>query len=268
MRLHRLFFLCFVLLFAGGCEYFEVHPYDTDVDGPVNINATNVLRIETALQGRTEYRFAVISDTQGYYDETEEAVAVLNARGDLDFVVHCGDLSDFGLKKEFQFQRDILNKLTVPYVALIGNHDCLATGQEVFQRIFGPTNFAFTAGDTRFICLNTNAMEYDYSVPVPDFDFMEFQLNNLPPEVTRVVWAMHVRPGEFQFNNNVQKAFEYYILQSPGLPFCLYGHEHTLRVDDLFGDGVLYYQCPNMGKRTYLLFTMYENRYEYEAIAF
>ncbi len=156
----------------------------------------------------------------------------------------------------------------MPCIALIGNHDCLATGQEVFQRIFGETNFAFTAGDTRFICLNTNAMEYDYSVPVPDFDFMEHQLTHLPPGVVRAVWVMHVRPGEFQFNNNVKKAFEYYILRSPGLPFCLYGHEHTARVDDLFGDGVLYYQCPDIGKRTYLLFTMHETGYEYETVVF
>lgn len=268
MRLFRTLPLWLLLLSGVGCEYFEVHPYDTDVDGPTDINAINTLRIEEALRGRTDYRFAVISDTQGLYDETEEAVAALNARGDLDFVLHCGDLSDFGLKKEFQFQRDILGRLAMPYVALIGNHDCLATGQEVFQRIFGQTNFAFTAGDTLFICLNTNAMEYDYSVPVPDFDFMEYWLTHLPSGVTRIVWAMHVRPGEFQFNNNVKKAFEYYILRSPGLPFCLYGHEHTLRVDDLFEDGVLYYQCPDIGKRTYLLFTMHENGYEYEAVAF
>ena len=268
MKRLRILPLWLTLLLGGGCEYFEVHPYDTDVEGPVNTNAVNALRIESALLDRSDYRVAVISDTQGRYDETEEAVAALNARGDLDFVLHCGDLSDFGLKKEFQFQRDILNRLTMPCIALIGNHDCLATGQEVFQRIFGETNFAFTAGDTRFICLNTNAMEYDYSVPVPDFDFMEHQLTHLPPGVVRAVWVMHVRPGEFQFNNNVKKAFEYYILRSPGLPFCLYGHEHTARVDDLFGDGVLYYQCPDIGKRTYLLFTMHETGYEYETVVF
>lgn len=268
MKLLRLLPLLAALVFGSGCEYFEIHPYDTDVEGQTAINAINVLRIESALQDRTEFRFAVISDTQGCYDETEEAVAALNARGDLDFVIHCGDLSDFGLKKEFQFQRDILNRLAVPYVALIGNHDCLATGQEVFRKIFGPANFAFTAGNTRIICLNTNAMEYDYSVPVPDFDFMEYELTRLPSDVTRVIWAMHVRPGEFQFNNNVKKAFEYYITRTPGLPFCLYGHEHTLRVDELFDDGVLYYQCPNVEKRIYLLFTLTENRYEYEAVAF
>ena len=45
--------------------------------------------------------------------------------------------------------------------------------------IYGDPNFAFTAGNVRFICLNTNAMEYDYSEPVPDFNFIENELNNL-----------------------------------------------------------------------------------------
>jgi len=251
-----------------GCEYFEVHPYDTDVRGQTGINACNAARIEQKLEGRTSYRFAVVSDTQGCYDETEKAVAALNARGDLDFVIHCGDLSDFGLKKEFQFQRDILNGLNVPYVALIGNHDCLATGQDVFEKIFGPVNFAFTAGNTRFVCLNTNAMEYDYSTPVPDFGFMERELTDLPAGATRVVWVMHVQPGDFQFNNNVGRVFEHYITQAPGLPFCLYGHGHSLRTDDLFDDGVLWYQCPSIDKYTYLLFTMSENGYTHEAIVF
>ncbi len=101
MKRLRILPLWLTLLLGGGCEYFEVHPYDTDVEGPVNTNAVNALRIESALLDRSDYRFAVISDTQGRYDETEEAVAALNARGDLDFVLHCGDLSDFGLKRSF-----------------------------------------------------------------------------------------------------------------------------------------------------------------------
>jgi len=257
-----------LLLIPAGCDYFEYHPYDTDIKGPTGINAANCIRIEHSLKGRRTFRFAVISDTQGFYDETERLVRELNARGDLDFVIHCGDLSDFGLKREFQAQRDILNRLTVPYVALIGNHDCLATGQEVYEAVFGPVNFAFTAGGTRFICLNTNAMEYDYSTPVPDFDFMETELRNLPADAERVVWAMHVQPGEFQFNNNVSKPFEYYISSAPGLPICLYGHGHSLQVDDLFGDGILYYQCPSADKHTYLLFTFRETDYTYEAVSF
>ena len=149
-----------------GCEMIEYHPYDSDIDGDIHINAKNVERIEQSLKGKREIAFAVVSDTQRWYDETEDAVESINRREPLDFVIHTGDLSDFGAKIEFQMQRDILNKLKVPYVCLLGNHDCLGSGEQTFRRIFGEPDFAFTAGNVRFICLNTNALEYDYSTAI------------------------------------------------------------------------------------------------------
>ena len=103
----------------------EYHPYDLDIDGETDVNRRNIERIETATYRKEEIRFAVISDTQRWYDETEDAVEALNRRDDLDFVLHTGDMSDFGLKLEFEKQRDILSGLKVPFVCLLGNHDCL-----------------------------------------------------------------------------------------------------------------------------------------------
>ena len=159
---------CLGILLLGGCDMIEYHPYDLDIDGETDVNRRNIERIETATFGKEEIRFAVISDTQRWYDETEDAVEALNQRNDLDFVLHTGDMSDFGLKLEFEKQRDILSGLKVPFVCLLGNHDCLATGLDVFRKIFGTEDFAFTAGNVRFLCLNTNALEFDYSSAVPN----------------------------------------------------------------------------------------------------
>ena len=41
----------------------------------------------------------------------------INARDDIDFVIHTGDLADFGMRDEFERQRDILDRLRVPYVS-------------------------------------------------------------------------------------------------------------------------------------------------------
>ena len=118
-----------------GCDMIEYHPYDLDIHGETDINAKNIRLIEEKLNRKEKISFAVISDTQRWYDETQEVVDLINRRNDIDFVVHTGDISDFGMKLEFEKQRDILNVLRVPYVCLLGNHDCLATGQEVFNRI-------------------------------------------------------------------------------------------------------------------------------------
>lgn len=263
----QLFFLLFAITQLIACKV-EYHPYDTRIRGEQDINNKNIARIEAATEGKRTIRFAVISDTQQWYDETEKAIDALNKRNDIDFVIHTGDLADFGMRSEFERQRDILNKLHAPYVAIIGNHDCLATGETIFRMIFGTLNFAFTAGEVRFICLNTNALEFDHSEPVPNFQFIEQELANFPPNAKKTIVAMHAKPFSEQFDNNVAKIFQYAICRFPDLQCCLNGHGHRFMIDDIFNDGVLYYQCDNIEKRTYLLFTLNEEGYTYEHIAF
>lgn len=251
-----------------GCEMFDCHPYDVNISGERGLTERNVKLIELQTCGKKSLRFAMISDTQGAYDETADAVKAIN-KENVNFIVHGGDLSDYGMASEFMMQRDIMNKFKAPYVCVIGNHDCLGTGEESYRAVFGPLNFAFTSGNVRFICLNTNALEYDYTEPVPDLGFLENELKNLSPEVEKTVFLMHVKPYEMVFNNNVAKAFELYVNQFPKVQFCLYGHEHKFAEDNLFGDGIIYYQCPDIAKRKYLIFNIKDDdTYEYEIKSF
>ena len=173
-------------LMLSACDIIDYHPYDARLDGTHDINARNMTRIEQACAGKKALKFVLISDTQRWYDETYEAVKSINARTDIDFVVHCGDLSDFGVTKEFEQQRDILEKLKVPYVVLLGNHDCLGTGADTFRWMFGDPNFSFNAGDTHFLCINTNAFEYDYSTVVPDFGYQHRPQCGAPVRAVRL----------------------------------------------------------------------------------
>lgn len=252
---------CFLMV---GCEVIEYHPYDARVTGTTGVNAKNICRIEKKERGKTSFRFAMISDTQRSYDETEDVVRHLNARNDIDFVIHGGDLADFGETKEFMWARDILSRLNKPYVCLLGNHDCLGSGRNVFLKIFGEENFAFTAGDVRFICLNTNALEYDYSHPVPDFNFIERQIRDFPEEAKRSIVVMHVPPYDVEFNNNVVRPFSMYLQQIPGLQFCLYGHNHHFEEKEFFGDGLMFYGCTCISDRAYFVVTVNEDGYEVE----
>ena len=257
-----------LLLTITSCNLLESSPYDARVTGDTGINARNVTRIENALAGKSSFRFAFISDTQRWYDETEAFVAHLNSRDDVDFVLHGGDVSDFGVTEEFLWQRDILNELKVPYVVLLGNHDVLGNGVQVYRRVFGEENFSFMAGDVKFICLNTNALEFDYSDPIPDFSFIKAQLKDNNPAYRRTIYAMHVAPGDEQFNNNVADVFHLYVKSSPGILCGLYGHGHTFAESDKFGDGIIYYETPSIGKRFYLMFTITEEGYSYEPVYF
>lgn len=261
-----------VLLCAGvmlsGCDLIDYHPYDVRISGETDINARNIERIEKNCLGKEVIRFVSMGDSQRWYDETEDFVNHVNQRNDIDFVLHGGDLSDFGVTDEFLWQRDILNKLNVPYVALLGNHDCIGTGEEAYRAIYGDPDFSFIAGRVKFVCLNTNALEFDYSRPVPDLDYMEQEQTARDEEFDRTVVCMHIRPYCMEFNNNVAKAFQYYVTQFRGLLFCTAAHEHHVFEEDLFGDGVMYYMSDCMKNRNYYVFTITPEGYEREVVYF
>lgn len=252
----RLSLLIAVLTGLNGCDLLDYHPYDGRFSGAKDINARNIGRIETATRGRDSLVFAVITDTQRWYDETHDAVNSINARPEIDFVIHCGDLTDFSATREFEWMRDELERLAVPYVCLIGNHDCLANGPRVFQTMFGTPNFSFDAGDTHFICLDTNALEHDYSVPIPDFAFINADLQALPSTTRRTIAAMHACPYSDQFNNNIAPQFHEKMQTYPDLQFAVCGHQHATTVIEPYGDGFKYYQCGAAKGRKYLIFTL------------
>ena len=251
----------------GACQT-EYHAYDTRVEGARDIHARNIPRIEAACSGKRTIRFAVFSDTQRWYDETKDAVRALNRRTDLDFVIHAGDMTDFGLRAEFERQRDLFEQLEAPYVALIGNHDCLGTGRTVFGKIFGEPDFAFTAGTVRFICVNTNALDVDYH-GVPNLPFVEQELARYPAGCDRTVCAMHASTDSEQLNGEPAAALHALFRQFPGfLNLCIHGHGHSYERSEPFEDGVIYIQTDAIFKRNYLLYTITEEDWSCEQIYF
>ena len=258
--------MCLFVLQA--CDMFDIHPYDGDINGAKQINNRNISRIERQSAKKDTIRYAFISDSQRWHDELEDFVKSTNKRNDLDFVIHGGDLTDFGITKEFIWQRDILEKLKIPYVALIGNHDGLGNGEEIFSNVFGALNFSFIAGKTKFICLNTNALEANYSVPIPDFAFLRDEETKRVGEYDKTVVVMHAKPTSEQFNNNVKDVFHYSITRFPNLLYANHGHDHRYEVLDLFDDGIRYYGTPNIGKRQFLIFTITPNSYTHELVSF
>ena len=254
------------MLLSSCHDVFDTHPYDTHFDSPYFLNASNANKIAELCRGKDTLRIVVTGDTQGYYDEAIDMVADINKRSEADFLIHGGDLSNYGATQEFVKQRAILGKLRIPYVALIGNHDCLGTGIDVFNKMYGPTNFSFIAGRILFLCLNTNALEYDYSEAIPDFDFMLEQSHTDTTLYDRTVICMHAPPYNEQFNNNVVQAFHHHTQLFRGLLFCTSAHLHHIEAKDLYGDGIMYISSDSANHRNYLLFTITPSGYDYEII--
>ena len=255
-----------ILLSSCG-DVFDTHPYDVNVKGETDINAKQIAVIEKQFAYKDTLRVAFISDTHLWLSDARDQMADLNRRN-VDFVVHCGDLTDTGTGKEFEWSRDVLKSLRYPFVALIGNHDFLGTGNQTYEIMYGKMNFSFIAGRVKFLCLNTNATEYTYLAAVPDFDYMEEEMAKDTDKFDRTIIVMHAPPYSDQFNNNVCKAFRRYLDFFPGLMCCVYGHNHEDVVSDMYNDGLIFYSIDCAVHRNYRIFTITPDGYEVEKIEY
>ena len=263
-----------IVLLASCDDVFQTHPYDVHIKGEHNLNTKNMARIEEAFTDNDTLRIAFISDTHLWHSDARDEVADVNHMN-VDFVVHCGDLTDTGTTKEFEWSRDILNGLRMPYVALIGNHDFLGTGDQTYSVMYGKMDFSFIAARVKFVCLNTNATEYHYMAAVPNFDFMEEETTRDSARFDRTVIVMHAPPYSDQFNNNVCKAFRRYLDFFPGLMCCVYGHCHGDDVGSLYDDDlrqsvrtVVFWGIDCAEHRNYRIMTITPDGYEMEQIRY
>lgn len=82
------------------CDLIDYHPYDGRVDSdiPQQINEQQIQHIERLCRSKDTIRFAWVGDTQRAYDELQGFVEDINHRGNVDFVIHGGDYTEFGTK--------------------------------------------------------------------------------------------------------------------------------------------------------------------------
>jgi 3',5'-cyclic AMP phosphodiesterase CpdA len=87
----------------------------------------------------------------------EKVVAQMKATPGIDMVLIVGDVTDNGRPDQESTQRDIFDKLGVPYHVVPGNHDYLADDDRSgYDQFFGKSlNYTFDHKGWRFIALDT-----------------------------------------------------------------------------------------------------------------
>nr|WP_246455371.1 metallophosphoesterase [Hymenobacter citatus] len=254
----------------AACGLLEYSPNQTHVPAAErHLTAQNVARL--AQQPKTSndtVRFVFIGDSQRFYDEAEELVASVNQQPNIDFVVVAGDISDFGLVREMRWVHHRLQRLRVPYLTVIGNHDQVGNGRLIYQQVFGPLNYTFTYAGTRFIFLDTNSREYGFNGRVPDVGWLRQQLADTAGTRRQVV-VCHVPPLDADFDSTLTSSYARLLRQSPQLTLHLAGHVHRYTAGQPFHDGVPYLTTYSFAKHRYLVLSVWGQRnFHLETVAY
>lgn len=217
MRFNTLMTMMLSSAVLAGCNY-EVSPWETDPDCSqkvsIQYNIDRLKKFEQQHPGRTEYQVALVSDPQAYPKSFDRIIKHINTLDEVDFVLITGDLADSGLKTEFEWVCDIIEKSTKPVFSVIGNHDSLAFGPEIWLKVFGPFDYSFEYQDSKFIAYNDNQYEFAY---VPDRAWLSNEAAGADQRTYTFAFS-HAPPWQKSFSQE---------LSDFGVDLALHGHSHS-----------------------------------------
>jgi 3',5'-cyclic-AMP phosphodiesterase len=242
-----------LILLVVGCDSFELSPNQIfDRDTPRDINLRNIEILKASPVDDT-VTIALVGDSQRWYDEVDEFVDKVNEFESVDFVLLNGDISDFGLLNEFEWIHRAFSRIHKPYISVIGNHDVLASGEQVFTRMYGPINYSFVYDSIKFVLHNTNGREY-IDRQVPDIEWLTQELKGeQSPEVKYFIGASHVPPDHPDFDKGLVEPYRNLLNSTPGFVVSLHGHIHKHTDGYPFNDGIRYITAHSFNLRSFVI---------------
>ena len=231
------------ILFLASCEdMFDYSTYVVDFDGEnKDVNNTNIERLSGKVTNDT-IRIAFTGDTHVFFDEFEDfvhAVNNLNESNPVDFVIHVGDIADFGLPQQYLWGNSFLLNLDCPYLVVLGNHDMVGNGGLAYSEMFGEYNFSIIYNDVKFVFINTNSMEFRFNGQVPDINWLDSQLQP-DDSFTNAVIIFHVPPMDDSFDPELEEDFRSVIAKYNNVLFTVHGHTHHHDVYIPYSDSTTY----------------------------
>jgi 3',5'-cyclic-AMP phosphodiesterase len=245
-------------------DAFEYSPNQIfDRNSPRDLNAKNLQRLRE-MSGDDTVTIAFVGDSQRFYDELHDFVGTVNRISSVDFVLLAGDITDFGLLKEYEMIEEMLDQLNKPYIGVVGNHDVLGKGEEVFVRTFGPTNFSFTYQNIKFVCHNTNSKEY-LTGNVPDIAWLKQELVQ-SDSAHYFIPVSHVPPFSRDFDDALEGPYSTLFKETSNLLISLHAHVHNYTDSMPYNDGVRYMTSYSFDQTRFVLLKIIDGKIYHEIV--
>lgn len=206
-------------------------------------------------------RIAHISDThitgegafKGYaFDLIVEEIN----RGNFDFVIHTGDITNQGLREEYEQAAYQLKKIQKPLVVLPGNHDVRNVGYKLFEDFIGPLNGVYEFRDGVVIWVDSTIPDLsDGRIGGHKFRWLKERLEEYSDRKFKIVAAHHhlvPLPDTGRERNILFNAGDVLdLLLRHGVTLYTCGHKHVpnvYRVEDLVIDNAGCTSCKKTRK--------------------
>ncbi|MGM0906256.1 MAG: glycosyltransferase [Pseudomonadota bacterium] len=111
--------------------------------------------ISARLEGQDSYSFAVVGNINNSVGIFERRIIPMLNDANVDFLVSAGNAVSSGGEDKYRAIRGTLSRLDMPYLLTFGNNEYEEFGSFRFYDHYGPHFFSFTAGDSRFIFLDS-----------------------------------------------------------------------------------------------------------------
>lgn len=235
------------------CNKFEYSPYDTNHTDelPNNLNELNLSRIKSQIDINDTLTIIYTGDSQRFYADLDNLIAKANSLNNIDFLVICGDIADFGIREEYVWITERLKNLNIPYLCVIGNHDLVYDEGELYTSIFGPKNFSLTYGKYKFLFHDTNGREYGFNGSVPNLWWLTKELKDTVPNY--FVGVSHVPPYDADFDPVLEIPYKDLLASKNGFLLSLHGHLHGHSDHYFYNDSVRYMTSNSVNKDEFVV---------------
>lgn len=250
--------LAVVLFTSVSCNKFEANPYEVNVPPYMrNLNQRNIQQLWLQ-EGNADDTVTILfsGDSQRFYDELEDLVAKTNSFHHIDFFILAGDISDFGLNREYTWIYERISRLNIPYICAIGNHDLTARAGEIYSQMFGEKNFSFRYKGYKFLFHDTNGREYGFNGSTPNLNWINEQMAD--PNPSWFVGVSHVPPFDDDFDPSLKDKYKNLLASSPRFILSLHGHKHGTLDAFHYGDHVRYILCNSVERREAMVLKLHE----------
>lgn len=262
--------LLFSALVFAGCEKFEFDPNQSvDIESGEQLNYTNVNTIQDR-RADSIIDFVLMGDSHIDYENLDKLVKNVNQRNDIDFVIHAGDLTEYGILLQYKQTADYMQRLKHPFVTVVGNHDLVGNGESAYIHMFGHLNYSFIYSDVKFVFFNSNSREYGFNGKVPDLGWLQQEIN-APGNYNRIILVSHVPYFDKDFDQGMRGDYLNIITNNTGKPvlLSLNGHLHDGFIDTPSqAAGILHLGAGSVNRRGYIVVHIKGSDISYEKVHF